>query len=510
MAIQGLDANSLERRLCDLLGDERNVQADFLLHFAEFARRKGYEKLGHKNLWNYCRKKLGLAEATTFRRIHAAVLLRKYPIVEAYLRDGRLCMTRLVKLEKILTPVNARQLFDRASGASKREIEELVAELAPRPIPKPLLRKLPARPLPSTKVANPIAEIARQKSGFTSEKTPDAAQDTTGCSDVPARFLDFGTSRTGVSDAMSGAAKDGSVADSDRSGAASPPPQESFQEAPASERAGISEVVPLSAQTWLLRIGVGKEFVDDLERGLELYSHVLSANDYATFIAIAVHEFVERLAKRKGAMPVRAKKGVVPGEPVAVADEAASAEAAASTPAGSGTAAVPAVVTLPEDVVRVSGFCEVAKTSTRRITMATKRFVWERDGGCCVWPLAGGGVCGSRRRVQFDHILAEARGGSALPENIRLLCAEHNAQHAREDFGSGFIEAKTRTARADAERRRAEQGLIATAQDVGGDSTVREAEVLYGLRTATMTSPPEAEVPYGTRGLPPVEVFCEW
>ena len=46
MAIRDLDAISLEKRLRELLGNERNVRVDFLLHLAEFDRRGGHEGLG--------------------------------------------------------------------------------------------------------------------------------------------------------------------------------------------------------------------------------------------------------------------------------------------------------------------------------------------------------------------------------------------------------------------------------------------------------------------------------
>jgi hypothetical protein len=57
---------------------------------------------------------------------------------------------------------------------------------------------------------------------------------------------------------------------------------------------------------------------------------------------------------------------------------------------------------------------------TRVIPSWVKQEVFKRDQGRCV-------LCGSTERLHFDHELPFSKGGvSVLPENIRILCAEHN------------------------------------------------------------------------------------
>jgi hypothetical protein len=53
------------------------------------------------------------------------------------------------------------------------------------------------------------------------------------------------------------------------------------------------------------------------------------------------------------------------------------------------------------------------------IPSEVRREVWRRDGGKCV-------KCGSREKLEFDHIIPRARGGSNTPRNIELLCESCN------------------------------------------------------------------------------------
>jgi len=92
----------------------------------------------------YCTEVLHLSEAEAYLRIAAARAAREHPIFLEMLADGRLHLTGIAKLAPHLTQENREALLKRAAHKSKREIEELVAELAPRPDARAVMRKLPA------------------------------------------------------------------------------------------------------------------------------------------------------------------------------------------------------------------------------------------------------------------------------------------------------------------------------------------------------------------------------
>ncbi len=54
-----------------------------------------------------------------------------------------------------------------------------------------------------------------------------------------------------------------------------------------------------------------------------------------------------------------------------------------------------------------------------RISEEVRIFVWRRDQGKCV-------RCGSQSRLEFDHVIPAAEGGSSSERNIQLLCETCN------------------------------------------------------------------------------------
>ncbi|HUO05248.1 MAG TPA: HNH endonuclease signature motif containing protein [Candidatus Binataceae bacterium] len=57
--------------------------------------------------------------------------------------------------------------------------------------------------------------------------------------------------------------------------------------------------------------------------------------------------------------------------------------------------------------------------SREPIPESVRLFVWQRDQGQCV-------KCGSRERLEFDHIIPIASGGGNTERNVQLLCERCN------------------------------------------------------------------------------------
>src|SRR6266567_9412102 len=60
-----------------------------------------------------------------------AELLQRYPEVIEPLRQGKLCITSVVELAKVITPENRGEVVPRFFHASKREAKAVAAELRP-------------------------------------------------------------------------------------------------------------------------------------------------------------------------------------------------------------------------------------------------------------------------------------------------------------------------------------------------------------------------------------------
>jgi hypothetical protein len=133
-------------RVADLVGAGRRVEADLVRHLAEVDRRRLYLREACPSMHVYATVRLHLSDAEAYLRITAARLSRRFPLVLDMLADGRVHLSAVAKLAPHLGDDNAETLLARAAYRSKREIELLVAELAPRPDVPSLVRRLPTPP----------------------------------------------------------------------------------------------------------------------------------------------------------------------------------------------------------------------------------------------------------------------------------------------------------------------------------------------------------------------------
>jgi 5-methylcytosine-specific restriction endonuclease McrA len=154
-----------------------------------------------------------------------------------------------------------------------------------------------------------------------------------------------------------------------------------------------TRVTPLAPERYGLRTTLDQETHDRLREAQDLLSHVIPGREAPEVLERVLRDCVQAQRRRKFGVPDRPRKQRVPAK-------------------------------------------------SRRIPAAIKRAVIERDGGCCRFVGANQRRCGSRVRLEFDHIQPVARGGKTTVANLRLRCRAHNQYEAEQVLGAGFMQEK--------------------------------------------------------------------
>ena len=142
--IQSLSDSELLRRLCLLLSQSRRVDAELIAHIAEVDRRELFLSQACSSMFVYCVEVLHISEAEAYLRIAVARTARRFPVILQMLGEGRLHLSGIALLSSHLREDNCAQVLAKAAYRTKREIEELVTELAPKPDAPTTIRKLPS------------------------------------------------------------------------------------------------------------------------------------------------------------------------------------------------------------------------------------------------------------------------------------------------------------------------------------------------------------------------------
>jgi hypothetical protein len=325
--------DTLVRHLHDLVQRDRAMTAALLAHLSEVDVRRLWVEAAYPSMLAWCVGELRFSEDAASRRLSAARVARKFPLLFMRLVDGSIHLTAINLLGPHLTPENCEELVELAARCSK---SELLHELARRTTP---LFSAPATPL--TLGANQTLE-----------------------------------------------------------------PGPAVEEPDSSALARVNEPfapVPVPVEPkYVLRVALERETQEKLEYARSLLSHAVPSGNVATVIDRALDVLIRQMERRKFAStPCPKPPRVVPGPP---------------------------------------------KARRRPIPAAVRRAVWERDGGACTFQGAEGRVCGSRIRLEYDHVEPVVRGGIATLENLRLRCRVHNRLEAERAFGKPFVERKLRSA----------------------------------------------------------------
>ncbi len=108
---------------------------EFLVALSDFDSKRAWLELGYTSLFYFLHQELGLSKGAAFYRKTAAELIQSFPEVVEPLRDGRLCLTTVVELSKVLTPENRDEVLPRFFHLSKSEAKEVAVEIRPSEAP---------------------------------------------------------------------------------------------------------------------------------------------------------------------------------------------------------------------------------------------------------------------------------------------------------------------------------------------------------------------------------------
>jgi 5-methylcytosine-specific restriction endonuclease McrA len=126
-----MNARDWSLRHAELLRRERGALAELLLSLAEFDRLALYRDLGFANLFDYLHRELRLSRGSAHYRQVATRLVSRFPEIVEPLRDGRLCLTTVIVLARVITDGNRHEVLPRFFGLSRQEAEQVAVEIRP-------------------------------------------------------------------------------------------------------------------------------------------------------------------------------------------------------------------------------------------------------------------------------------------------------------------------------------------------------------------------------------------
>jgi hypothetical protein len=127
-------ARDWSRKHATMLRAERAVLAELLLSLAAFEGRSLHRDLGYATFFDYLHRELGLSRGMSHYRHVAVRLVQRFPEVVDPIRDGRLCLTTVVELARVMTVENRAEVLPRFFHRSRDEAKQVAAEIAPREV----------------------------------------------------------------------------------------------------------------------------------------------------------------------------------------------------------------------------------------------------------------------------------------------------------------------------------------------------------------------------------------
>jgi hypothetical protein len=422
----GLAEDELLARFERLVVADRRTTAHLLAAIAEIDKRKLWARRACSSMFEFCLRYYNMSEQVAAKRIWTARTTRRFPVMLAMLARGELHLTAIQLLSKHLTEANHAGVLERAKHRTSREIENLIAEIAPRPDVPSRIRALPRR------TVTVEAGVSNVEGGRGPERLDRSMFDTPG-RDRP----------------------DGTTGEPEQ--ARRPVPTFAASE-PA--RSAKKQIIPLAPHRYKVEITVDQETHDKLRRLQDLLSQQRAGLDPAAVVSRALDVLLEKTLKRKAALTERPRSGARTAKQNSSARDQQPArqrtphQARHERPHGTGESQ--SIGNQGDEgrrrmsrrggtTPRADAASTDANQSARRprtIPAAVRREVWLRDGGRCVFVDDFGERCRATRFVEFHHRNPFAKSGAHEVANVELRCRAHNQAQADLDFGADFMHAR--------------------------------------------------------------------
>lgn len=377
-SLQYVGKQRLLRNFSALVGRDRATTARMLAYIGEIDRRRLYLELAYPSMFALCTERFRMSASAAGKRIRVSRAARRFPRILEMIRTGELHVSGVSQLAAHLTDDNYEAVLRRARHRSMREIDQLIAEISPKPDVAWSLRAMPRRKSGLLDRGS-LGEVA---SAAQSVRAPEGAESN----------LALGGAESGVNAAV--LARRGGDGEARSGGAA---------EAGAGIRTAGSRtngtpngaVTPLSPRRYKLQVTIGQEARDALEELRDLLSHQIPDGHPALVVERALEALLTETKKKKAALTkkprAKRKKG---------------------------------------------------RRRTRAIPAEVRREVFKRDGGQCAFVDGEGRRCASAWQLEFHHCVPYGRDGPHSAENVELRCRAHNQFEAERDYGRELMVAR--------------------------------------------------------------------
>src|SRR5688500_4294639 len=133
LCLESMSDDRVLERVEVLVARSNEITAELLAYLGEVDARGLHLGQACSSLFVFCIERLHMSESAAGKRITAARVARRFPVVLEMIAGGEIHLTAVNMLAAHLTEENHAEVLARARHRSKREIEKLVAEIAPRP-----------------------------------------------------------------------------------------------------------------------------------------------------------------------------------------------------------------------------------------------------------------------------------------------------------------------------------------------------------------------------------------